>query len=273
MKFSVYVPNFGEFADPRRMAELAQEAEQAGWDGFFIWDHMLMFPGNVVGDPWIQLAAVASATSRITLGPMVTPLSRRRPWVVARQAVSLDQLSEGRMVLGVGLGFPASAEFDTFGEPADAKTRAEILDEALDIITGLWTGEEYVHDGHHFTLEPVTFLPTAVQQPRIPIWVAATWPHKRPFRRAARYDGVFPLKSTATDLDDMTPQDWAEMTAYLTEHQPTSNPLVMSGFFSGNYKDELAVLQNAGVDWAHMAPPTGIGFDDFKSQIRRGPPK
>lgn len=271
MKFSVYVPNFGEFANPRHMADLAQGAESAGWDGFFVWDHMLMFPGNVVGDPWVQLAAVAAATSRIRLGPIITPLSRRRPWVVARQAVSLDQLSEGRVVLGVGLGFPPAAEFETFGEASDAKTRAEILDEALDIITGLWTGEEYVHDGHHFTLAPVTFLPTPVQEPRIPIWVAATWPHKRPLRRAARYDGVFPLKSTGTGLDDMTPQDWIDMNAYVAQHRHDNQPLVTSGFSTGA-DAELTVLREASVDWAHVTPRQGTTFDQFKAQVALGPP-
>ncbi len=124
-------------------ASLAVDAEQAGWDGVFVWDHMVVWSGNLVGDPWILLAAAAAATERIALGPMVTPLPRRRPWKLAREAVTLDQLSGGRLILGVGIGFPPEPEFTAFGEPTEAKVRAEMLDEGLEIITGLWTGRPF----------------------------------------------------------------------------------------------------------------------------------
>lgn len=267
MQFAVNVPNFGEYADPRTMAELAATAERSGWDGFFVWDHMMWFSGNVVGDPWVQLAAVADATSTIKLGPMVTPLPRRRPWVVARQAVSLDQLCEGRLILGVGIGFPPDTEFGLFGEVVDAKTRGDMLDEALEIIVGLWSGEEYVHEGTHYSLGPMTFLPRPVQHPRIPIWVAGFWPNKRPFRRAARFDGVFPIKS-GEGMDAMSSDDWSAMHAFIREHRPTNAPYETSSFHSGTVTD----LAEAGVDWVHVGSQEGTSYDDFLARVAAGPP-
>jgi alkanesulfonate monooxygenase SsuD/methylene tetrahydromethanopterin reductase-like flavin-dependent oxidoreductase (luciferase family) len=200
MRFGLNVPNFGDYADPRTFMRLAIEAERAGWDGLFIWDHLLIEPAwdAPIADPWTLLAAAAAATERIRLGPMVCPLPRRRPWIVARQAVTLDHLSDGRVTLGVGLGTPAEAEFDAFGEDPDLRVRAEKLDEGLSIVSGLWAGQTFQLDGRHYRLRPMRFLPPPVQQPRIPIWVAGYWPNLGPFRRAARWDGVFPA-SRATD--------------------------------------------------------------------------
>lgn len=272
MKFAIYIPNFGEFADPRRMSELAAVAERSGWDGFFVWDHILVASGTVVGDPWIQLAAVADATSEMRIGTMVTPLPRRRPWVVARQAVSLDQLSDGRFVLGVGIGFPPRAEFGMFGEPIDARVRGDMLDEALDIIVGLWSGEEYAHDGEHYQLAPMTFRPTPVQQPRIPIWVAGTWPHRRPFRRAARFEGVFPLKDDGGDIGMLSAEDWGEVLGFVSDQRPDGGPFAVSGVYAGGGHEELAMLESAGVDWVHIGSEPGSSYDDFLMWIGKGPP-
>ncbi|MGA8207758.1 MAG: LLM class flavin-dependent oxidoreductase [Candidatus Dormiibacterota bacterium] len=193
MRRGLFLPPFGEAADPGFLASLAAEAERAGWDGVFLWDH-LRFPGveNIL-DPWIALAAIASATQRIRLGQMVTPLPRRSPWVVARQAAALDILSRGRMVLGVGLGDPQGDEFATFGEELDLRTRAGMLDEALELIPQLLTGAELEHTGTHYQLSRTSFRPAAVQQP-LPIWVAARWPNRAPVRRAARFQGVFAIQ-------------------------------------------------------------------------------
>jgi alkanesulfonate monooxygenase SsuD/methylene tetrahydromethanopterin reductase-like flavin-dependent oxidoreductase (luciferase family) len=159
----------------------------------FLWDH-LRFPGvdNIL-DPWIALAAIATATERIRLGQMVTPLPRRRPWVVARQAAALDILSQGRMVLGVGLGDPEGGEFAAFGEELDLRTRAEMLDESLELIPRLLTGVEVEHTGAHYQLSRTSFTPAALQQP-LPIWVAARWPKRAPVRRSARFQGVFAIQ-------------------------------------------------------------------------------
>jgi alkanesulfonate monooxygenase SsuD/methylene tetrahydromethanopterin reductase-like flavin-dependent oxidoreductase (luciferase family) len=196
----LFIPQFGELADPRLLADFGRRAEQAGWDGLFVWDHIqYRAPAAVVLDPWVTLAAIGAATDRLRLGAMVTPLARRRPWVVARQVAALDLLTQGRMVLGVGLGLDDSGrELSTFGEELDARTRAEMLDEALEIIHGLLSGEEVQHQGPHYVVHGATFLPTPVQKP-LPTWVAARWPKRAPLRRAARYQGVFAINITTPD--------------------------------------------------------------------------
>ena len=189
----LFLPPFDGLADPGVVADVAVEAEAAGWDGLFVWDHLIFTePVRAIADPWICCAAIAARTSRIQFGPMVTPLSRRRPQVVARQAVSLDRLSGGRLILGFGLGDDGSVrELSRFGEVSDARSRAAILDERLEVLRGLLSGEEVDHDGPHGTAQRVTFLPTAVRPGGIPIWIGGRWPNRAPLRRAARHDGVF----------------------------------------------------------------------------------
>jgi alkanesulfonate monooxygenase SsuD/methylene tetrahydromethanopterin reductase-like flavin-dependent oxidoreductase (luciferase family) len=152
MRYGVYVQNFGEYADPHNLIALACDAEQVGWDGFFIWDHLLLYRHSDIpfADAWIALPAIAARTERIRLGPVITPLARRRPWKVAREVVSLDHLSRGRVVFGVGLGAPPDAEFECFGEEPSDRVRAGKLDEALAVLDGLWRGETFSHDGNFF---------------------------------------------------------------------------------------------------------------------------
>jgi alkanesulfonate monooxygenase SsuD/methylene tetrahydromethanopterin reductase-like flavin-dependent oxidoreductase (luciferase family) len=194
MRFGLTVPPFDVLADPRLLAELACDAEEHGWDGLFVWDHVrYREPVRAVTDPWIALAAIAQRTSHLVIGPMVTPLARRRPHIVARQAVAIDQLSGGRFVLGVGLGLDTSGEeFVRFGDETDPARRAEMLDEALDLLAALWAGRLVDHQGGHYRAADVRFAPTPVRG-HIPVWVAARWPHRRPLRRAARFDGVFAI--------------------------------------------------------------------------------
>lgn len=178
------------------IVDMAVAAEAAGFDGFFVWDHMLYAndgEGPALVDPWLVLALIAARTSRITIGPMITPLSRRRPWVVARQTATLDILAGGRTILGVGLGSPAEGDFGRFGEVAANRGRAELLDESLAILDGLWSGETFSFHGDHFDLRSVRFLPRPVARPRIPVWVGGVWPALPPMRRAARWDGAVPI--------------------------------------------------------------------------------
>ena len=199
MQTGVFLPIFDELADPATLARLAVRAEDRGWDGVFLWDHVIYRPPvTSATDPWIALAAIASATERVQIGPMVTPLARRRPWIVARQAVALDHLSGGRFVLGVGLGLDSSGgELSRFGEEVDDRRRAGMLDEGLDVLTGLLRGEPVDHRGEHYTVDDVTFLPPPARPEGIPIWLAARWPNRRPVARALRHDGVFLI-----DTDD-----------------------------------------------------------------------
>ena len=272
MYHAINVPNFGPFGEPRVMAELAQEAETAGWDGMFIWDHgMWTAPENFpVAEPWVTLGAMAMATKRIRLGPMVTPLPRRRPWQVARQAVTLDQLSNGRAVLGVGIGGDWFGDYSRFGESADNRTHGQQLDEALDVVTGLWSGQPFSYAGQHYSVKDTQFLPTPVQQPRIPIWVAGVWPGTKPFRRAARYDGAAPIPRN--DLP-MGAQDVGALAAYIREHRTLADPfdIVLAG--APLEAEQYAALAAAGVTWYQHGFSADDSVEDVRAHIRRGPPR
>ena len=191
MRHGLSLAPFGQLADPRVVAALAADAERAGFDGVFLWDHMYRAdPFRPVADPWIALGAVGAATDRIRLGPLVTPVARRRPQKLARETTTLDHLSGGRLILGVGLGVNTGGELTRFAEEDDDRIRGDWLDEGLDLLSRLWSGEEVSHHGPHFTADAVRFLPRPLQEPRIPIWVAAPTGRGRPVRRAARYDGI-----------------------------------------------------------------------------------
>jgi alkanesulfonate monooxygenase SsuD/methylene tetrahydromethanopterin reductase-like flavin-dependent oxidoreductase (luciferase family) len=194
MRKALAAPNFVE--DPNELVDLAVSAEAAGFDGFFLWDH-LMFANDGEGppivDPWLVLALIAARTQHITIGTMITPVSRRRPAVLARQTATLDVLSGGRLVLGVGIGSPAQGDFGLFGDETDAVVRAEMLDEGLDVLQALWSGERVNFAGRHYRVDGARFLPRPVQRPRIPVWVGGTLPKRRPMSRAARWDGAVPI--------------------------------------------------------------------------------
>jgi len=204
------VPPFA--ADPADIVGLGLAAEQGGFDGFFLWDHLVhddTGDGPPVLDPWTLLAVLASQTSRIRLGTLITPVPRRRPWQLAKETVTVDRLSNGRLILGVGLGSPAYSEFGLFHEPVSSRVRAELLDEGLEVLAGLWTGRRFAFSGEHFTVEPVRFRPVPVQQPRIPIWVGGVLPAAGPVRRACRWDGMVPLARRGTRTGRADPGDIA----------------------------------------------------------------
>jgi alkanesulfonate monooxygenase SsuD/methylene tetrahydromethanopterin reductase-like flavin-dependent oxidoreductase (luciferase family) len=194
MRYALFLPLFGELADPRIVTTLAAEAEEAGWDGVYVWDHLAYSnPVTDIADPWITLAAMATATARLRLGPMVTPLPRRRPIKVAREVATLDRLSGGRVTLGVGIGDDGAGEFSGTGDQTDPKARGAMLDEALAVMTAAWSGAEVNHRGPHYVLDGLHVNPRPVQLPHPPIWVAMRYGNPAPLRRAARWDGVFPI--------------------------------------------------------------------------------
>ena len=205
-KRGIFVAPFDELADPNTLAEAAASAEAHGWDGFFVWDHVrYRAPVRAVADPWVALAAVAAATDRIRLGPLVTPLARRRVQKLARETVTLDHLSRGRLVLGVGLGSDRNGELGPFGEVVDPRERARLLDEGLERLTSYWSGE---------------FEPPPEQSPRIPVWVAARWPNRRPLRRAARWDGLFPIDLPSPDALALLAGEVSELRAGGDDRRP-----------------------------------------------------
>jgi alkanesulfonate monooxygenase SsuD/methylene tetrahydromethanopterin reductase-like flavin-dependent oxidoreductase (luciferase family) len=278
VKFGLYLPNFGDAISAHAIADLTSEAESAGWNGFFLWDHILYSQTQLspMVDPWIALTAAAVQTENIRLGTTVTPLARRRPWVLARTTATLDQLSNGRVILSVGLGEPAKVEFSMFGEQSDPKVRAEKLDESLEILNGLWKGKPFAHKGKHYQISKMTFRPPVVQQPRIPIWVGGFWPNQAPFRRAARWDGVIPLKK-AGGLD---PDDVRSMLEFIYEHRKIETQLDMAiiGYqhhvragLSG--KKKINAYNQAGATWWLESLFTSRNsMPKLLETIRRGPP-
>ncbi len=273
MRFCVDVPNFGRWADPLEFASFARSVEDAGWDGISLWDHILVEDRLEVADPWVLLAAAAMVTDRIKLITMVTPVPRRHPWKLSRECVSLDLLSGGRLILGVGSGWPTDPEFTRFHGPEDLRIRAEMLDEGLQILTGLWTGDPYEFHGKHFELESVTFQPTPMQQPRIPIWVAAMWPRRRPVRRAAQWDGIAPIFYSFEDdeYSEPTPEQVRELADYAALHRTSDSALDISIAGDPRRAGEYA---EAGVTWWRdgWMPWVGIEQDDWIATVLNGPP-
>ena len=274
MRFAINIPPFGEFADARVLADLAARAEASGWDGFFIWDHVHGDRDVAVADPTVALTAVAAATSRIRFGAMVTPLPRRSPWKVAREAVTLDRLSGGRLILGVGSGSDRwYGEHTTIGFADDDQTRAETLDESLDIVAGLWTGEPLDFSGRHFTIRDARFLPVPVQKPRIPIWVGGMWPRRGPLERAARWDGYAPGFGRLAK-----PEDVRAVRDRLIELRPDLSgfDLTVVGVSALMRPEEvaprLAEFEEAGVTWWQEG---FLGTDtaaEVKEYLKAGPP-
>jgi alkanesulfonate monooxygenase SsuD/methylene tetrahydromethanopterin reductase-like flavin-dependent oxidoreductase (luciferase family) len=271
VRYGISVPNFG---DPAHLVELGHATERAGWDGFFLWDHVLVdadhpFP---IDDPWVVLGAVAQTTERVRLGTLVTPVARRRPWKLARETVTLDHLSGGRAVLGVGLGEPPDAEFGAFGEPTDGRVRAELLDEGLEVLFGLWSGERFSFKGRHLTVDGATFLPTPLQSPRIPVWVAVVWPNRGPLRRAAQCDGMAPIRLGPRGVEPVTPDDVREMLAVVREQRETDAPFDVAVWVVSDTTAGAADYEAVGVTWLIESASGAPGWlDDIRGVIDAGP--
>ncbi len=202
MLHALTLPPYGALADPDALVKVAVAAERAGWDAVFLWDHVLRREGDPqeTADCWVAMAAIAVATERIRIGPMVTPITRRRPIKLSRECTTLDHLSGGRLTLGLGLGVDTTRELSAFGEVVDARTRGARLDEGAELLCAFWSGDEVDFRGEHFIADRVTVLPQPVQRPRIPLWFAARGGARKPVMRAARYDGLFPIEVSEEDL-------------------------------------------------------------------------
>lgn len=260
MRRGVSVPSVG---DPAALVRLAVDLEAAGWDGFFVWDHVQIVAGLdvEVHDPWMVLAATAHATKGLTLGPLVSAPARRRPWNLAKQVVTLDHLSRGRAVLGVGLGFPGHDEFAVFGDPDDLAVRAARTDEALEIIDLVLRGDAVEHAGPHYRMN-ATLRPAAVQRPRPKIWIAATPPHRRPLERARRWDGVVCNVKVEGDLLPLRP---AELATYLGELLDDPGFDVIT---NRHPEHAAAEYERAGVSWLVDSAWPGDGWlADLRAHI------
>jgi hypothetical protein len=281
MQYGFVIPG----GDARLVVDLAVEAEAAGWDGVFIPDCIYIdseldpqMPGY---DPWVVLGAIAVQTRNVRLGTMLTPVSRRRPWKLARETATIDYLSNGRLVLPVGLGALDDAGFARVGEATDRKTRAELLDEGLEILAGLWSGQPFSFSGKHYHLQEMTFLPPPVQSPRIPVWVVGAWPRPKSMQRVLRWDGLLPARMNDDgSFADVTPADLQAMRSYIVEHRTQTTPfdIVMEGRTPGDSREQaIAMMQpfaEAGATWWNEAmwfAPNGP--EDVRARIRQGPPR
>jgi alkanesulfonate monooxygenase SsuD/methylene tetrahydromethanopterin reductase-like flavin-dependent oxidoreductase (luciferase family) len=277
VRYGIFLPPFDELSDPRRVAALAAEAEQCGWDGMFVWDHMLAEPGMAVADPWTVMAAIAMSTTRLRIGPMVTPLARRRPWVLARQIASLDQLSGGRLTVGVGLGDDGWREFSSFGDETSPRVRGEMLDEALHIVQALLTGAPVEFAGRHFSVNTTAFLPRPVQEP-VPFWAAVRWPNRKPLARAARLPGCFPIFADSGQRP--APPGEAELaglrSALSDLGAPADHELVLRVALHRLPESEragaVAALAASGVTWLLEAFAPGQDAAQIEAWVRAGPP-
>ncbi len=259
--------------DPRTVADLAAAGEAAGWDGIFYWDGIALGPMDTY-DPWAVMAAMAMRTERVRLGAIITPPSRRRPWKLARETMTIDRLSGGRLVLPVGLGALDDGAFGNVGEPTDARTRAELLDESLDILEGLWSGEPFGYQGRHFRFEPMTFLPRPIQQPRIPIWVVGAWPSERSMQRVLRYDGIV--------TQSVTPIEVAAIADHVAKARPAADAdrpfeIVVQGTTGADdpaaAADAVRPFAEAGATWWIDADWEGASVDSIRRRIEAGPPR
>ncbi len=278
MHYGLSFPNGGFDYAPRLLAEYARLAEDAGWDGVFLEDYIVWQGHQEVPtyDPWVALAAMALNTRRIRLGTMVTALPRRRPWKLARETVTLDHLSNGRLILGVGLGDTTlDVSFTHFGEETGNRPRAKMLEEGLEILTGLWSGQPFSFDGEYYHVREVTCLPRPVQTPRIPIWVGGTYPTPGPLRRAARYDGACLYKP---DNSDMTAADVRAIKSAIAQQRTSAAPFDLA--FGGRQRADdwdaerayVKSLAGAGATWwVEYVPPEIGGPAEIRRAITRGP--
>lgn len=277
MRFGLFLPPFVDFAEPRRVAELGRMAEDAGWDGLFLWDHLLAFPGMPVADVWVTMAAVATVTRTIKIGALVTPLPRRRPWVLARQMATLDRLSGGRLVAGVGLGGDGWREFSSFSEVSEPAERAGMLDEGLELLQRLLSGTEVRFSGRHFAVETSAFQPRPVQDP-LPMWAACRWPNRRPLVRAAKLAGCFPIFPGGEPPGPPDPTEVAAVRQQLAELGAGPGfDLVIRYALSledpVRTADTVAGLEQAGATWVLSSfgrgePAAAV----VEEAVRQGPP-
>lgn len=258
MRVGLSVPVMDE---PSALVDLGVAAERNGWDGVFLWHHVVGTPDFAapISDAWVVLGALAARTERVRLGTTITALPRHQPQEVARQVVTLDRLSGGRMTLGVGLGEPPT-EYTALGRTAERRELAAMLDEALEVLAGLWTGEPFTHHGTHYTFDDVQFLPGPMQEPRVPVWVSAMQRNDRTLGRATHWDGVILGEMTGAGVDALDPDAVAEVVA-----RPDAPADVAVALPVGT---DLAPYEQAGATWVLV---TGW-LDELRAAAEAPPP-
>ena len=266
MRHGLCLANVGTYSDPRTVVELAEEAETAGWEALLVWDHLGFVWGPPAADPWVTLAAVAARTSSLVLGTNVTPVPRRRPHVLAHQVATLDVLSGGRVVFAAGIGGVAS-EFTSFGEEGDSRARAEMLDEGLEVLRGLWSGERVEHRGRHYTVDGIALAPRPVQE-RLPIWVGGN--SKPALRRAARYDG-WAADTTNPQGMTLSPDDVARSVEVIRSLRTDEEPFDVAVMGHADQADPGAYATAGATWWLENAHDMRGDLDEMRALVRGGP--
>jgi alkanesulfonate monooxygenase SsuD/methylene tetrahydromethanopterin reductase-like flavin-dependent oxidoreductase (luciferase family) len=274
LKYGLDVSITGAYAEVPLLADLAALAESSGWDGFFVQDGLLPAQPETMVDPWLALCAIALATQRMRIGAFMTPLAAYRPWQLARQTSTLDHLSHGRLIFGAGLGFKEE-DFLAVGEDATARVRAEKLDEGLALLRLFWNGEAFSFTGKHYQMRQIQLLPTPVQSPSIPIWLAGVWPHRKPLRRAATFDGLY-IASEQVTGEPLTPADLHEAVAYVRSQRQDDAALDVAFAGVSEAATAATVIQpyaQAGATWwlEGIWVERG-GVEAMRERIQQGPP-
>lgn len=270
VRSALWLPIFDKLADPAVVAGLSAEAEEAGWHGVFVWDHLRWREPVVdVADAWITLSAIATATERLRFGPMVTPIARRRPAKLAKETATLDRLGGGRLTLGVGLGSDRFAgELSATGEVIDDRVRAQQLDESLSILTAAWSGEPVHHHGEHYLVDGMRFLPRPAQRPGIPVWVAGFPGMSKPKRRAARHDGYFPVN---LEHPDELAEAVSDVTAFRQDAgQDVAAPFDIAVGLPPD-ADPAPYVAVGATWWLVEFPPDAVSVDQVRGVLRNGP--
>lgn len=267
MRYGICVANTGTYSDPRVTVEMARAAEASGWEAVFVWDHLAFVWGPPAADPWITLAAVAGATDHVLVGTAVTPVARRRPHVLAQAVATLDVLSGGRVVFGAGLGGSRS-EFGRFGEPEEEDVRAQMLDEGLELLRQLWSGNEVRHLGRHYTVDGVTLAPTPLQS-RLPIWIGGNRPAS--LRRAARYDGWLADSSAPTGAT-LAPSDVRRSLEAIRVERTENEDFAVAVLGDSTTSDPSAYEEAEASWWLENLSDRRGTLDSMLSLVERGPP-
>ena len=279
IKYGLGFIQFNELSNPELVVEFAIEAEKAGWDGFFLIDHIYFSRENIssIAETWVLLSAIAARTEKIKIGTCVSPLPRYHPWQFAKMAATLDILSKGRLILGLGLGGP-EVEYETFGQKYDLKILAEKMDECLDIIQGLWTGELFSYKGKHYQIDDACLLPKPLQNPRIPLILGGSWPFKKPFIRAAKYDGVLPIHRNFPQ--DLNPNELKEILDTVKQNRINDDPFEVMMFGSGFFVPDkrLEIMKpyiDLGITWwlEHVNTLMQPSVEKMKDLVKKGPPR
>lgn len=274
MRYGLDVSITGAYAQATLLADLAALAEESGWDGFFVQDCLLSSEPEPLVDPWLALCAIALATNRLRIGALMTPLAAYRPWQIARQCVTLDYLSAGRLIFGAGLGFRAD-DFLAVGEDATTSVRAEKLDEGLALLRQFWKGEPFSFAGKQYQMRDTQLLPAPVQTPGIPIWVAGVWPHRKPLRRAASFDGLYLASQQATG-EELSPSALREAITYVQSQRQADTPFDVA--FAGETEaasaaDVIRPYAQAGATWWLEGIWIERGTpEQMRARIQQGPP-